>query len=81
MVMTFTMPVHLHGAYVVCGLLLRTGRCYDAETSTISLLLHDIFLESFGDVIVSSNFEETKGYSPGFFFCGPKKSGVKSIPF
>ena len=24
-------------------------------------------------VIVASKFEETKGYSPGFFFRGPKK--------
>ena len=24
---------------------------------------------------------ETKGYSPGCFFCGPKKSGEKSKPF
>ena len=31
------------------------------------------FLKSFGEVIVSSNLRETKGYSPGFFFCGPKK--------
>ena len=31
------------------------------------------FLKSFGAVIVSSNLRETKGYSPGFFFCGPKK--------
>ena len=26
------------------------------------------FLKSFGEVIVSSNLRETKGYSPGFFF-------------
>ena len=32
------MPVHLHGAYFVSFLLL-TGRCYDAETSVILLLL------------------------------------------
>ena len=31
------------------------------------------FLQCFGEVIVSSNLKETKGYSPGFFFCGPKK--------
>ena len=31
-------------------------------------------------VIVSSNFEETKGYSPGFFFQGPKKCVEKSNP-
>ena len=31
-------------------------------------------------VIVSSNFEETKGYSPGFFFWGPKKYVEKSNP-
>ena len=35
------------------------------------------FLKSFGEVIVSSNLRETKGYSPGFFFCGPKKSAEK----
>ena len=26
------------------------------------------FLKRFGEVIVSSNLRETKGYSPGFFF-------------
>ena len=31
------------------------------------------FLKSFGDVIVSSNLGETKGYSPGFFFAVRKK--------
>ena len=31
------------------------------------------FLKSFGEVIVLSNLRETKGYSPGFFFRGPKK--------
>ena len=39
------------------------------------------FLKSFREVIVSSNLRETKGYSPGFFFCGPKKSSEKSKPF
>ena len=39
------------------------------------------FLKSFGEVTVSLDFEETKGYSPGFFFCSPKKSGEKSKPF
>ena len=39
------------------------------------------FLKSFGEVIVSSNLRETKGYSPGFFFCGPEKSAEKSKPF
>ena len=39
------------------------------------------FLKSFGEVIVSSNLRETKGYSPEFFFCGPKKSAEKSKPF
>ena len=39
------------------------------------------FLKSFGEVIVSSNLRETKGYSPGFFFCGPKKSAEKSKQF
>ena len=34
-----------------------------------------------GEVIVSSNFEETKGYTPGFFFRGPKKYVEKSNPF
>ena len=37
-VTTFTMPIHLHGPYFVSFLLL-TGRCYDAETSVILLLL------------------------------------------
>ena len=31
------------------------------------------FLKSFGEVIVSSNLRETKGYSPGFFFVVRKK--------
>ena len=31
------------------------------------------FLKSFGEVIVSSNLRETKGYSPGFFFAVRKK--------
>ena len=39
------------------------------------------FLENvIGEVIVSSNFEETKGYSPGVFFWGPKKYVEKSYP-
>ena len=38
-------------------------------------------LKSFGEVIVSSTLRETKGYSPGFFFCCPKKSAEKSKPF
>ena len=41
-VMTFTMPAHLHGAYFVSFVLL-TGRCYDAETSVILLLLDRAF--------------------------------------
>ena len=39
------------------------------------------FLQCFGEAIVLTNFEETKGYSPGFFFCGPKNSVEKSVPF
>ena len=39
------------------------------------------FLKRFGEVTVSSNLRETKGYSPGFFFCGPKKNAEKSKPF
>ena len=39
------------------------------------------FLKSFGEVIVSSNLGETKGYSPGFFFLRSEKSGEKSKPF
>ena len=31
------------------------------------------FLKRFGEVIVSSNLRETKGYSPGFFFAVGKK--------
>ena len=38
------------------------------------------FLQSFREIIVSSKFEETKGYSPGFFFRGPKKCVEKSNP-
>ena len=41
-VTTFTMPVHLHGAYFMSFLLLN-GRCYDAETSVILLLLGRAF--------------------------------------
>ena len=41
-VTTFTMPVHLHGAKFAPFLLL-TGRCYDAETSAILLLLKRAF--------------------------------------
>ena len=52
-VTTFTMPVHLHGAYFVSFLLL-TGRCYDAETSVILLLLDraftDMLFANFGEV-------------------------------
>ena len=52
MATTFTMPVHLHGAYFVSFLLL-TGRCYDAETSVILLLLDrapDMLYAKFEDV-------------------------------
>ena len=31
------------------------------------------FLKRFGEVIVSSNLRETKGYSPGVFFAVRKK--------
>ena len=81
-VTTITVPVHLHGTNFAPFSLL-TRRCYDAETSAILLLLKSMisFLKSFGEVIVSSNLRETKGYSPGVFFCGPKKSGEKSKPF
>ena len=41
-VTTFTMPVHLHGAYFTSFLLL-TGRCYDAETNVILVLLDRAF--------------------------------------
>ena len=40
-VTTFTMPVHLHGAFFMS--LLLTGRCYDAETSIILLQLDRAF--------------------------------------
>ena len=71
------MPVYLHGAYFVSFLLL-TERCYDAETSVILVSFRQgfsliCFLKSFGEVIVSSKFEETKGYSPGVFFLGSEK--------
>ena len=39
------------------------------------------FLKSFGEVIVSSNLRETEGYSPGFFFSGPKKMVRKVYHF
>ena len=38
-------------------------------------------LKSFGEVAVSSNLRETKGYSPGVFFLQSEKSGEKSKPF
>ena len=41
-VTTFTVPVHLHEPYFVIVILL-TGRCYDAETSAILLLLKRAF--------------------------------------
>ena len=41
-VTTVTMPVRLHGTNFT-PFLLRTGRCYDAETSTILLLVKRAF--------------------------------------
>ena len=63
-VTTFTVPVHLHGTYFAPFLLL-TGRCYDAETGAILLLLKRgfcmiSFLKRFGEVIISSNFERNQ---------------------
>ena len=37
------------------------------------------FLKSFGEIIVSSNLRETKGYSPGFFFCGSEKKVLRKV--
>ena len=37
------------------------------------------FLKSFGEVTDSSKSKETKGYSPGIFFRGPKKMARKVI--
>ena len=76
-VTTFTMPVHLQGAYFVSFLLL-TGRYYDAETSVILLLLDRAFTSyPFCKGLERSSFhqkfEETKGYSPGFFFSGSEE--------
>ena len=39
------------------------------------------FLKSFGEVIVSSNLRETKGYSPGLFFEVRRKVMRKVNPF
>ena len=36
------------------------------------------FLKSFGEVIVSSNLRETKGYSPGFFL-GVRKKVMRKV--
>ena len=38
------------------------------------------FLKRFGEVIVSSNLRETKGYSPWFDFGNQKKVRKKRIP-
>ena len=64
---------------------LVTGRCCNAETRVILLLLDRTFaLHDFCKVWERSsfhqNFEETKGYSPGGFFQGPKKCVEKSKP-
>ena len=37
------------------------------------------FLKSFGEVIVSSNLRETKGYSPGGFFLRSEKNLLKKV--
>ena len=37
------------------------------------------FLKSFGEVIVSSNLGETKGYSPGLFFFAVRKKVVRKL--
>ena len=65
--------------------LLLTGRCYDAETSVILLLLDSVFASyAFCKVLKWSsfhqNFEETKGYSPGFFFRVTIKCVEKNNP-
>ena len=57
--------------------LLHTGRCYDAETSAILLLLNWTcfcvihVLQSFGEATASSKI--SKGLRPGVLFGGPKK--------
>ena len=78
------MPVHVHGAYFVSFLLL-TGRCYDAETSVILLLLDRAFAwYAFCKVLERSsfhqNFEQTKGYSLEVFFGVRKKYVEESNP-
>ena len=76
------MPVHLHGAYFVSFLLL-TGRCYDAETSVILLLLDRAFALS--KVLERSSFhqkmEETKGYTyiVQDFFPGVRKNVLRKV--
>ena len=37
------------------------------------------FLKSFGEVIVSSNLRETKGYSPGFVFFAVRKKVLRKV--
>ena len=37
------------------------------------------FLQCFGEAIVSSNFEETKGYSPGVFFFAVQNTLLRKV--
>ena len=57
------MHVHLHRAFFVSFLLL-TGRCYDAETNIILLLLDRAFASYASCKVLerSSFHEETKGF-------------------
>ena len=76
------MHVHLHGAYFASFLLL-TGRCYDAETSIILVLLDSAFdCYAFCKVLERSsfhqNFEETKAIVQGFFF-GVRKNVLRKV--
>ena len=82
-VTTFTIPVHLHGAYFMSFLLL-TGRCYDAETSVILLLLDRAFdWYAFPKVLERSSFHQNlkkpKAIVQGFFFGVQKKVLTKVV--
>ena len=37
------------------------------------------FLKRFGEVIVSTNLRETKGYSPGVFFFAVRKKVLRKV--
>ena len=81
-VTTFTIPVHVHGAYFVSFLLL-TGGCYGAETSIILLLLGRAFawyaFEKFwGGHSFIKILKKPKAIVQGFFF-GVRKNVLRNV--